>query len=153
MTPTTPATPSPLQQLLSRASRAGIYHLPDGLRRNLPDTCAGIGFSLLSCDLRETTAIGTALRTLGEDLDFPEWYGANFDALADCLTDLSWNDAPGYVLTIHGADALHAADPAAFATLNAVFAEVIGEWTQRNIPFWVFYDLRADGLAPLPTLA
>ena len=27
-------------------------------------------------------------RELAEKLDFPEWYGANLDALHDCLTDL-----------------------------------------------------------------
>ena len=27
-------------------------------------------------------------RQLSEALDFPDWYGANLDALYDCLTDL-----------------------------------------------------------------
>ena len=26
-------------------------------------------------------------------------------------------------------------------------------WKEQGIPFWIFYDLRADGLASLPTLA
>lgn len=27
-------------------------------------------------------------KILAEELEFPEWYGANLDALYDCLTDL-----------------------------------------------------------------
>lgn len=31
---------------------------------------------------------GEVLRALGETFAFPDWYGQNFDALADCLTDV-----------------------------------------------------------------
>ena len=38
------------------------------------------------------------LSGFGKALYFPEWYGANLDALKDCLTDFSWREATGYVL-------------------------------------------------------
>ena len=41
----------------------------------------------------------------------------------------------------------------AFAALNAVFADAADYWREDGVPFWVFYDLRADGLAALPTVA
>ena len=34
-----------------------------------------------------TLSFGALLKQLGEALNFPDWYGANFDALHDCLTD------------------------------------------------------------------
>ena len=51
-----------------------------------------------------------------------------------------------------GADRL-LADEAAFAALNAVFVDSADFWREDGVPFWVFYDLRADGLATLPTVA
>lgn len=33
-------------------------------------------------------------------LEFPGWYGRNWDALADCLRDLSWLPADGYLLHV-----------------------------------------------------
>ena len=96
--------------------------------------------------------LAAVLEALGHGLGFPEWYGANLDALNDCLTDFSWNEAPGYVVILSGADTLHAlGEP--FAQINRVLDNAIQEWRRQRIPFWVFYDLRADGLAFLPTLA
>ena len=31
-------------------------------------------------------------------LDFPSYFGMNWDALSDCLTDMSWRPAAGYAL-------------------------------------------------------
>lgn len=31
-------------------------------------------------------------------LEFPDWYRGNWDALLDCLSDLSWRPAPGYLV-------------------------------------------------------
>lgn len=145
--------PTLLADLLRQVPRAGIYHLTEELRRKLPKACATIDFACLTADLQNTPDIAAALATLGRELGFPDWYGANFDALSDCLTDFSWQEAAGYVLIVRGADALLANDPDAFTTLKAVFAASREEWQAQDIPFWVFYELRADGLATLPLLA
>jgi RNAse (barnase) inhibitor barstar len=92
---------------------------------------------------------------LGRQLDFPDWYGANLDALSDCLTDFSWREAQGYIITLSGADALQVL-PDSFATLNAVFASAIEQWQDQGVPFWVFYEFGSTevtaGLASLPVI-
>lgn len=40
-------------------------------------------------------------RVMALELEFPEWYGGNLDALYDCLTDLDMH----VVLTLRGLDA------------------------------------------------
>lgn len=40
-------------------------------------------------------------RVMALELDFPEWYGGNLDALFDCLTDLGSH----VMLTLRGLDA------------------------------------------------
>ena len=127
-----------LRGLLCKPAFSGIYHLPSSGLAALQEACTALEYPCFKTDLQA--------------LGFPAWYGANLDALKDCLTDFSWHDAPGYVLIISGADALHA-DCTLFANLNAVFSSTIEEWREHGIPFWVFYDMRADGLAALPTLA
>lgn len=141
-----------LQKLLRKTRLSGIYHLPASGLATLKEAAATLDFACYEANLHESGDIETIIEALGQALGFPEWYGANLDALNDCLTDFSWHDAPGYVIVLSGVDALRA-DENMFSTLNEVFSNAIEAWRGQDIPFWVFYDLRADGLATLPTLA
>ena len=140
-----------LRKLLAKPELCAIYHLPSSGVGSVQDAADSLDYPSLHVNLRDAAGMPTILSVFGEALDFPEWYGANLDALKDCLADLSWREAPGYVLIITGADALHATG-GPFRQLNEVLATVIEEWRAQGIPFWVFYDLRADGLATLPTV-
>src|SRR3954465_5360226 len=45
------------------------------------------------------------LAEVGQALDFPDYYGQNFDALADCLGDVTAGDSEGWVLLWEGCGA------------------------------------------------
>ena len=144
--------PRDFSTLLSHAEHSGVYHLPSSGRSALTSAATTLGFALFEIDLADASELDAPLSELGTALGFPDWYGHNLDALHDCLTDFSWREAPGYILIIRGADRLHA-DTEAFATLNTVFSDAADFWREAGIPFWIFYDIRADGLATLPTVA
>lgn len=152
MTKAKNSAPHALDPLLARAEHAGVYHLPHSGRTDLHTAADALNYVTFDIDLADAPDLETALTLLGGALHFPDWYGHNLDALHDCLTDFSWREAAGYVLLISGADRLHA-DETAFGALNAAFSDAADFWRNDGIPFWVFYDLRADGLASLPTVA
>ena len=79
------------------------------------------------------------LRAVGEALDFPDWYGQNFDALADCLTDV--DGAGGTVLLWDGWGPLARNDPQAFSVALSVLGTRVH--AERRSPFAVL--LRGDG--------
>ena len=58
---------------------------------------AGWGFAYVDGWTRGETK-AAFLAAVGEALDFPDYYGQNFDALADCLHDIGSGKA-GVVLT------------------------------------------------------
>ena len=76
------------------------------------------------------------LVALGEALGFPDWFGANYDALADSLRDLS---GP-VVLLWDGWGVLARADRRAFDTIVAVLGAHASE---TDVPFAVL--LRGEG--------
>ncbi len=89
-------------------------------------------------DLRSAKNVPSFIKALKRDLDFPDWFGGNLDALHDCLTDFSWRPASGYVITLSGYDVLRG-NPTSFAAFNSVMASAVEAWEARAIPFRVFY--------------
>lgn len=145
--------PQALQDMLQRAENNGVYHLPTSGREAMQRAAeaAGLVFHLVQLD--DTEDHEDALTRIGTALKFPEWYGVNFDALYDCLTDLSWQDTGATVIVLTGCDALKATAPEPWETLMNVFGSAAEYWQNEETPFWVFIDMRADGLAYLPTVA
>lgn len=142
-----------LQALLVQTPLAGIYRLPHSDSKALRQAALALGFGWLHANFGGKRELAPILEKMGKELRLPDWYGANLDALADCLTDLAWNTAPGYVLLIEGADALSTRNEEDFAMIGEVFDAVISHWRQKNTPFWIVYDMQPGSLPDLPAIA
>lgn len=121
-----------------KPENAGIFRLA---RQDLPalrQAAEELGQAFFSVDLAHAKNVPGFIKALNRDLDFPDWFGGNLDALHDCLTDFSWRPAPGYVITLEHSEALRAS-PTGLAMFNEVLASVVDAWQARNIPFRVFY--------------
>ena len=137
-------------KLLKSTERAGLYFLPP-LRRNAVEASAQkLHFPVLNADLGRHKKIETTLRQLGNALHFPIWFGANFDALFDCLTDPDWYPAKGHVIILSDIDSLRASDPDDFTTLIEVLQAAAEARREAGSPLWVLLDTPARGIAPLP---
>lgn len=88
----------------------GVFFLP----ANEP------AIAVFAVDLQKYTKMRDVLRPLGEALDFPDWYGANLDALFDCLSDPDWLENGG-VVRLYGLSTLREKDPEGWAELLDVF--------------------------------
>jgi RNAse (barnase) inhibitor barstar len=67
-------------------------------------------------------------------LQFPHYFGENWNALNDCLTDLSWLPAQALVLCIADADQLLAKTPADLKWLIDVLQSAAKEWNHPEKP-------------------
>lgn len=76
-----------------------------------------------------------ALAVVAASLDFPSWFGANWDALADCLGDMSWSPADGYLVIVEHLEAWRAANEADVETFLEVMCEARERHSQRGVPF------------------
>ena len=84
------------------------------------------------------------LAAVGEALDFPDHYGQNFDALADCLHDIGAG-TDGVLLLWDGWATLARTDEKAFNVALSVLGSRVH--ADRGVPFSVL--LRGDG-PPVP---
>jgi len=133
---------SKLLQRLSDAARSGVYRAPHD--RDIRDALKGSKLALKRIDLAGAAGKDALLERIARALEFPSWFGGNWDALEDCLTDLSWLGAEGHVLLIEGAQA---------SDERGILADVLGSaagfWAERRRPFFAVFIGAAPDLPPL----
>jgi RNAse (barnase) inhibitor barstar len=80
------------------------------------------------------------LERVARPLAFPDWFGFNWDALFDCLADLSWQPAEAYLLILENADDFQREAPEAFAVATTILADAASVWQKRGVEFRVLID-------------
>jgi RNAse (barnase) inhibitor barstar len=65
------------------------------------------------------------MEALARGLALPNYFGASWDALADCLTDREWVPAKGYVLVLRGLEGLARQSPKDYAMLLDVLVNSV----------------------------
>lgn len=114
-----------LERLMDPA-RSGVYRVtrPDELR----DALRGGSLAVATVDLQQPV-----FEALARALAFPDWFGRNWDAVEDCLTDLSWRQAAGQVVILEGNEDS--------GILVDVLRSAAQFWAGRGKPFFaVFVD-------------
>lgn len=126
---------SKLLQRLRDASRSGVY------RAASPDAVLQV---TSGTELDVVTIAGDGkeqlLRDIARALDFPRWFGGNWDALEDSLCDLSWREGAGQVLLFE----THTPGDELGVLLD-VLRSTAEYWAGRGKPFFaVFIDPRRE---------
>lgn len=129
---------SKLLERLQDPVRSGVYRVTRG------DAIDEVMRNAAQIDLKD----GDALRAIAQALSFPDWFGGNWDALEDCLGDLSWRPGNGHVLVFRNWQALSSDDLGALIDVLRSSAEY---WSGRGKPFFaVLIDPQARlALPPL----
>ena len=126
------------------ARRSGVYRARDA--RSVTSAPGG-GLELVPVSLVGVADKTALLERVAAALAFPDWFGANWDALEDCLGDLSWRQAAGWLLRIEGFEALQTAARDDFGVLVDLLSDVADDWRQRGRPFIAVFVDPQDRLA------
>ncbi|MBF2025364.1 MAG: barstar family protein [Oscillatoriales cyanobacterium C42_A2020_001] len=78
------------------------------------------------------------LQESAQVMSFPDYFGANWDAFEECLTDLEWLPANGYVLLYLHPERFAAAYPADWSVLINILRSAVEEWKDTKSPLFVF---------------
>lgn len=114
---------SKLLERLQDPVRSGVY------RVTRSDAIDEVMRDAAKIDLKD----GDALRAIAQALSFPDWFGGNWDALEDCLGDLSWRPGNSHVLIFRNWQALSSDD---LGVLIDVLRSSAEYWSGRGKPFF-----------------
>jgi len=106
---------------------------------------------VIIADLGAVASSEQVLKALGQALNLPDWYGANLDALFDCLSDPDWSSGKAITLCIHGAGHLRHNGSESLANLIETLVAVTEARNAGQLPpLLVIIDTPAKGVPPLP---
>ena len=131
-------------QRLSDASKSGVYRV--SRTDEIVDAAQGSALHVSHIRLSGAADKQALMQRIAAALQFPGWFGSNWDALEDCLGDLSWSKAGGHVLLFEGAADLPADER---GILLDILASAAASWMERGRPFFAVF---LDGPAELPDL-
>lgn len=136
---------SGLAALLAGRTPAGIYRWHGAFEvKEVRHTVEHAGSQFGHVDGWHAQTKAEFLAAVGETLNFPDYYGQNFDALADCLADVD-GDTDGVVLLWDGWSTLARTDERAFSIALSVLGGRSHD--RKGAPFSVL--LRGEG-PPVP---
>ncbi|MBR7799987.1 barstar family protein [Undibacterium fentianense] len=100
------------------------------------------GQHFLFAQFTGTNDKSSVLNCIAKSFGFPDYFGFNFDALYDCLTDSLFQSGvqKGFVVVLEDLPNTTQFDIEMRETLMDIFRDSANFWASKNIPFRVFYS-------------
>ncbi len=130
-----------LGSLLADAEQAGAYFVDARDRESLVEAGRLLRYTVAPVDLRNCADLDAVMREIADALQFPEWFGGNLDALADCMNDLSWLPSGGYVVVLEHIGDWRERAPDEVDDVIDILNDAAARWADDQVPFWSFLPL------------
>jgi hypothetical protein len=131
------------------AEHSGVYRTPQDMNL-LRQAAARVGIAFFVVDIARAKDKEDFLAACATALEFPRGFGGNWDAFADCVQDLSWHAARGYVIHLQDAAGFARAAPQDYATAIEILRYAADYWRERGTGFLALVDdaLELPAFAP-----
>jgi RNAse (barnase) inhibitor barstar len=115
-----------------------IYQLKlDISQKNLSNFCQQNNFQLCYLDGINIKNKQEFFQGCISAFNLPEYFGNNWDACFDCLTDLSWCPANSYLFYYQNYQNFATNSPEDWDIFLDILQEAISHWKKQKIPFFV----------------
>jgi hypothetical protein len=106
-----------------------IVNGADGLQK--------LGTEIFYLDGREIRDTQSFLQKVAEVMRFPDYFGYNWDALDECITDLDWCPAARYILIYDYPEAFSKAEPEQWKVAYDILQSAVEYWQGSDTPLEV----------------
>jgi len=130
---------------------SGIYAAPQALEA-LQRVAAAQNVAWCELDIAGVSGKAQFLDRVAAALKFPATFGRNWDALADCLEDLSWQPAHGVVVHWRGGGEFARRAPEDCSAALEIFDVATNYWEEKSRLLLVLLDSPSRGGHLLPAL-
>lgn len=125
-----------------------LTHAPNGLYRWIPRAASAQHTALFRLKRVEMFRVHGErvhdkprfLAALAKAMRLPRWFGMNWDAAVDALTDFEWQPGSAHALLCSKLDGFARRSPVDFATALAVLEDATLFWEERDVRFVVLIE-------------
>lgn len=134
------------RQVFLNAANSGVYFDEDiaGVAE-IGRVAESLGLAIFHLDLKDAGTKQGFLKAIAGVFRFPDYFGENWDALADCLIDLAWCKSKGYVILIENAEGFTATSPQEMSTACNIMEDAASHWKEQGTPFFVVLAKKGEG--------
>lgn len=123
--------------LFADPRHSGVYDLLPAAVPEFRRAADRSGLELFHLDLAGIDDKTAFLCAAADLLRFPPYFGSNWDAFEECLTDLSWLETEGYVLLVENPDSFRENAPEELATARDILDAAAAFWKEQGVRFFV----------------
>ncbi len=127
----------PLKALLDH-EKGGVFYLPEHASpKDVQAAAKRAKFAYFHIEGKNIARKEQLLNHVATALRFPDYFGGNWDAMEECLTDMEWVDAPGYLIYYDHIDGLAQGHPDQLETFVEICRDAVSSWKDDGTPFVV----------------
>ena len=126
------------QDLFKTHTNSGVYNIgpiPD--LNEIEQSARAFGLAFVRIDLSGIAIKEGFLKTVARALQFPSYFGMNWDAFEECMTDLSWCPSNGYALVFDNMGAFAQSAPKEVQVMRSILKSAADFWKMQEKPFFV----------------
>ena len=129
---------STISDLFTRQRPPAVYKLDsNSTPEAIAQEATAHGWRCFYLDGRTIDDKASFLAACADAMQFPAYFGRNWDALDDCLNDLSWAPASGYIVLYDHVGHFSRGEPAEWAAARSVLVDAVSHWTVTGTPMYV----------------
>lgn len=145
MTSTGKSTEKALEKIFAKEVEAGVYRLSSDVDANtLLTEVRARGWIPFYFDGQAITDKKSFLRMAAAAMSFPSYFGNNWDAFEECVTDLEWIAAQPRVLIYDHVSTFFEQNSKEWKTASGILAEAVEESKAGKTPLYVLLRHATD---------
>ena len=82
-----------------------------------------------------------AFKIIADVMQFPDYFGYNLDALDECLSDMSWIPAKGYLLVLNKTSNYWESNPAFMMNFVKSWLDASDKWAKEGVSFQLIFTI------------
>lgn len=138
------------QEVLTGEIKPGVYRLPGGTSPEAVNRAvAPAGWRVFSLDGDKIVDKASFLSQAALAMNFPKYFGNNWDAFEDMFNDLAWAPAKGYVVLYPHANRF--AKSPDWKTALSIFQVAVERWQKAGTPFYILLGGVDNSVPRLPS--